>query len=108
MEVFNFILKNYGPVVCSVVLMVYLCIFVVRNINKDEQKLKDSIVTLLRENAELKVELKKSRELLDEGLKHTNEGLKQATDKVKELEEQLDGLIKESEKDEPSNEEPKD
>lgn len=96
MEIFKFILVNYGPVVCSVCLMVYLCFFVKESINKDEQKLKDSLSTLLRENAELKVELKKSRELLDKGLK-------EATDKVKELEEQLDGLIKESEEDESNN-----
>lgn len=98
MEVFKFILINYGPVVASVVLMVYLCFFVKGSINRDEQKLKDSISTLLRENAELKVQLKKSQELLDKGLT-------KATEKVKELEEQIDGLIKESESDERDNQE---
>lgn len=101
MEVFKFILTNYGPVVASVCLMVYLCFFVKKNINGNEQKLKDSICTLLRENAELKVELKKSQELLNKGLEKVN-------DKVKELEEQIDGFIEESEKDEPSDKEPKD
>ena len=101
MEVFKFILTNYGPVVASVCLMVYLCFFTKKSINGNEQKLKDSISTLLRENAELKVELKKSQELL-------NKGLEQVNGKVKELEEQIDGFIEESEKDEPSNEEPKD
>ncbi len=101
MEVFKFILTNYGPVVASVFLMVYLCFFTKKNINGNGVNLKDSICTLLRENAELKVELKKSQELLNKKLEKVN-------DKVKELEEQLDGLIKESEKDEPSNEEPKD
>ena len=101
MEVFKFILTNYGPVVASVCLMVYLCFFVKKIMNGNEQKLKDSICTLLRENAELKVELKKSQELLNKGLEKVN-------DKVNELEEQIDGLIEESEKDEPSNEEPKD
>ena len=101
MEVLKFILTNYGPVVASVCLMVYLCFFVKKIMNGNEQKLKDSICTLLRENAELKVELKKSQELLNKGLEKVN-------DKVNELEEQIDGLIEESEKDEPSNEEPKD
>ena len=101
MEVFKFILTNYGPVVASVCLMVYLCFFVKKIMNGNEQKLKDSICTLLRENAELKVELKKSQELLNKGLEKVN-------DKVNELEEQIDGLIEESEKDEPSNEELKD
>lgn len=96
MEVIKYILTNYGPVFTVVVLMIYLCVFVTRSVNGNEQKLKDDLATLIRENAELKVELKKSRELLDTGLK-------QATDKVKELEEQLDGLIKESEEDEPNN-----
>lgn len=101
MEVFKFILTNYGPVVASVCLMVYLCFFTKKNINGNEQKLKDSICTLLRENAELKVELKKSQELLNKGLEKVN-------DKVKELEEQLDGLIKESEEDESNNQITKD
>lgn len=101
MEVFKFILVNYGPVVASVFLMVYLCFFVKKNINGNEQKLKQDIATLLRENAELKVQLKKSQELLNQGMEKVNK-------KVLELEEQIDGLIKESEVDEPNNEEPKD
>lgn len=101
MEVFKFILVNYGPVVASVFLMVYLCFFVKKNINGNEQKLKQDISTLLRENAELKVQLKKSQELLNQGMEKVNK-------KVLELEEQIDGLIKESEVDEPNNEEPKD
>ena len=101
MEVFKFILVNYGPVVASVFLMVYLCFFVKKNINGNEQKLKQDIATLLRENAELKVQLKKSQELLNQGMEKVNK-------KVLELEEQIDGLSKESEVDEPNNEEPKD
>ena len=101
MEVFKFILVNYGPVVASVFLMVYLCFFVKKNINGNEQKLKQDIATLLRENAELKVQLKKSQELLNQGMEKVNK-------KVLELEEQIDGLIKESEVDEPNNEELKD
>ena len=33
MEVFKFILTNYGPVVASVCLMVYLCFFVKKIMN---------------------------------------------------------------------------
>ena len=101
MEVFKFILVNYGPVVASVFLMVYLCFFVKKNINGNEQKLKQDIATLLRENAELKVQLKKSQELLNQGMEKVNK-------KVLELEEQIDGLIKESEVNESNNEGPKD
>lgn len=101
MEVFKFILANYGPVIASVFLMVYLCFFIKKNINGNEQKLKQDIATLLRENAELKVQLKKSQELLNQGMEKVNK-------KVLELEEQIDGLIKESEVDEPNNEESKD
>lgn len=97
MEVFKFILTNYGPVVAAVCLMVYLCFFVKKSVNGNEQKLKDDLSTLIRENAQLKVELKKSQELLNKGLEKVN-------DKVIELEGQLDGLIKESEKNEPNNE----
>ena len=104
MEVIKYILTNYGPVFTVVVLMVYLCVFVTRSVNGNEQKLKDDLATLIRENAQLKVELKKSQELLNKGLEKVN-------NKVIELEEQLDGLIEESEKYEPNkpnNEEPKD
>jgi uncharacterized protein YoxC len=97
MEVFKFILVNYGPVVAAVCLMVYLCFFVKKNINGNEQKLKNDIATLIRENAELKVQLKKSQELLNKGVEKVNQ-------KVNELEEQLDGLIKESETNESNNE----
>lgn len=101
MEIFKFILTNYGPVVASVCLMVYLCFFVKKSINGNEQKLKDDLATLIRENAELKVQLNKTLEL-------AKDTTKKLENKVIELEEQLDGLIKESEKDEPNNEEPKD
>ena len=101
MEIFKFILTNYGPVVASVCLMVYLCFFVKKSINGNEQKLKDDLATLIRENAELKVQLNKTLEL-------AKDTTKKLENKVIELEEQLDNLIKESEKNEPNNEEPKD
>ena len=97
MEVLKFILKNYGPVICSVVLMVYVCFFTKKEMNGNEQKLKQDISTLIRENAELKVQLKESKELLNKGVKKLNE-------KVNDLEEQLDLIVKESEENEPNNE----
>lgn len=97
MEILKFILTNYGPVAASVCLMVYLCFFVKKSINGNEQKLKDDISTLLRENAELKVQLKKSLEI-------SKDTVQKLENKVIELEEQIDNLIKESEKDEPNNE----
>ena len=97
MEIFKFILTNYGPVVASVCLMVYLCFFVKKSINGNEQKLKDDLATLIRENAELKVQLNKTLEL-------AKDTTKKLGNKVIELEEQIDNLIKESEKDEPNNE----
>lgn len=97
MEVLKFILKNYGPVICSVVLMVYVCFFTKKEMNGNEQKLKQDISTLIRENAELKVQIKKSQELLNKGVDKLNE-------KVNDLEEQLDLIVKESEENEPNNE----
>lgn len=100
METIKFIIVNYGPTIVAVGLMIYLCFFTNKNMNGNEQKLKESICTLIRENAELKVELKKCYKVIDEQIQ-------KATDKIHELEEQLDGLIKESEANEPNNEEPK-
>ena len=98
MDVFKFILTNYGPVAASVCLMVYLCFFMKKSINGNEQKLKDDISKLIHENAELKVQLNETTKL-------ARETIKKVENKVDELEEQLDGLIKESETNEPNNNE---
>lgn len=92
MEVFKFILTNYGPVIASVVLMVYLCFFTKKTMNGEEKKLKDDLAMTLRENAELKVELKKVHETMNKAVQVANE-------KYEELSEQIDLLIKESEED---------
>ena len=92
MEVFKFILTNYGPVIASVVLMVYLCFFTKKTMNGEEKKLKDDLAMTLRENAELKVELKKVHETMNKAVQVANE-------KCEELSEQIDLLIKESEED---------
>ena len=92
MEVFKFILTNYGPVIASVVLMVYLCFFTKKEVNGEEKKLKDDLAMTLRENAELKVELKKVHETMNKAVQVANE-------KYEELSEQIDLLIKESEED---------
>lgn len=92
MEVFKFILTNYGPVIASVVLMVYLCFFTKKAVNGEEKKLKDDLAMTLRENAELKVELKKAHETMNKAVQVANE-------KYEELSEQIDLLIKESEED---------
>lgn len=92
MEVFKFILTNYGPVIASVVLMVYLCFFTKKTMNGEEKKLKDDLAMTLRENAELKVELKKVHETMSKAVQVANE-------KYEELSEQIDLLIKESEED---------
>lgn len=97
MEVLKFILTNYGPAVCSVFLMVYVCFFTKKQMNGNEQKLKQDISTLIKENAELKVQIKKSQELLNKGVDKLNE-------KINDLEEQLDLIVKESEENEPNNE----
>ena len=68
-----------------------------KEMNGNEQKLKQDISTLIRENAELKVQIKKSQELLNKGVDKLNE-------KVNDLEEQLDLIVKESEENEPNNE----
>ena len=92
MEVFKFILTNYGPVIASVVLMVYLCFFTKKTMNGEEKKLKDDLAMTLRENAELKVELKKVHETMNKAVQVANE-------KYEELREQIDLLIEESEED---------
>lgn len=98
MEVFNFILTNYGPVVASVCLMIYLCFFIKKAVNGNEKKLKDDISTLIRENAELKKELKKSQKIMNEGIQYLN-------NKVEELNEQLDHICEGVEEDVRDNEE---
>ncbi len=90
MEVFKFILTNYGPVVCAVCLMVYLCFFMKKSINGNEKNLKDSIVSLLRENASLKKELVEQKKLMNDTVKKLNE-------KIEELDEQLETIIEGSE-----------
>ena len=97
MEVLRFIIKNYGPAIASVIVMVYLCFFTKKSIGMDEQGLKDSVVSLLRENAELKVCLKETNKL-------TKETIEKLKNKVEELEEQIDALIERSESNEPNNE----
>ena len=98
MEVFKFILTNYGPVVASVFLMVYLCFFVKKAVNGNEKKLKDDISTLIRENAELKKALKENQKLMNEGVQKLNT-------KVEELNEQLDHICEVGEEDVRDNEE---
>ncbi len=98
MEIFKFILTNYGPVVASVFLMVYLCFFVKKAVNGNEKKLKDDISTLIRENAELKKALKENQKLMNEGVQKLNT-------KVEELNEQLDHIYEVGEEDVRDNEE---
>jgi len=98
MEIFKFILTNYGPVVASVFLMVYLCFFVKKAVNGNEKKLKDDISTLIRENAELKKALKENQKLMNEGVQKLNT-------KVEELNEQLDHICEVGEEDVRDNEE---
>lgn len=97
MEVFKFILTNYGPVVASVCLMVYLCFFIKKAVNGNEKKLKDDISTLIRENAELKKALKENQKLMNEEVQKLNA-------KVEELNEQLDQIYEGSEDNVGSNE----
>lgn len=98
MEVFKFILTNYGPVVASVFLMVYLCFFVKKSVNGNEKKLKDDISTLIRENAELKKQLKENQKIMNEGVLKLNA-------KVDELNEELDRICEGVEEDVRDNEE---
>lgn len=98
MEVFKFILTNYGPVVASVFLMVYLCFFVKKAVNGNEKKLKDDISTLIRENAELKKALKENQKLMNEGVQKLNT-------KVEELNEQIDHICEVGEEDVRGNKE---
>lgn len=90
MEIFKFILTNYGPVVASVVLMIYLCFFTKKEVNGNEKKLKDDLATVIRENAELKVQLTKA--------------MKELNKKVEDLNIEVGQIMEEVEKNEPSNE----
>lgn len=96
MEILKFIIKTYGPVVASVVLMVYLCFFTKKEVNGNEKQLKDDLATVLRENAELKVQLK-------ENTKFAREQIEKANKKIDELEEQIDSIIERSEENESNN-----
>lgn len=91
MEIFKFILANYGPAVAACCLMVYLCFFTKNSVSKDEKKLKDDLAMTLRENAELKVQLNKAMAKLNE--------------KVDDLNTQVNQLLEESEEDESNNSE---
>lgn len=72
MEVFKFILTNYGPAVAACCLMIYLCFFTKNTVKNDEKKLKDDLAMTLRENAELKVELKKAMAELNRKVESLN------------------------------------
>lgn len=96
MEILKFIIKTYGPVIASVVLMVYLCFFTKKEVNGNEKQLKDDLATVLRENAELKVQLK-------ENTKFAREQIEKANKKIDELEEQIDSIIERSEENESNN-----
>lgn len=89
MEVFKFILTNYGPAVAACCLMIYLCFFTKNSVSKDEKKLKDDLAMTLRENAELKVELKKAMAELNR--------------KVESLNVEVGHLLEESEDNESNN-----
>ena len=89
MEVFKFILTNYGPAVAACCLMIYLCFFTKNSVSKDEKKLKDDLAMTLRENAELKVELKKAMAELNR--------------KVEDLNVEVGHLLEESEGNESNN-----
>lgn len=93
MEIFKFILTNYGPAVAACFLMIYLCFFIKKQLNGNEQKLKDSLASVLRENAELKVQLKEQTAKLNK--------------KVEELNIIVGELMEEAEKDVRDNEEAK-
>lgn len=89
MEIFKFILTNYGPAITACCLMVYLCFFTKKSINGNEKKLKDDITCLIRENAELKVQL--------------NKAMAELNKKVEDLNVEVGQLMEESEKDESNN-----
>ena len=90
MEVLKFILANYGTAVAAVFVIVYLCFFIKKSVNGNEKKLKDDLATVLRENAELKVQLKKSMAELNK--------------KVDDLNVEVGHLMEESERYESNNE----
>lgn len=89
MEIFKFILVNYGPAVAASCLMIYLCFFTKSAVSKDEKKLKDDLAMTLRENAELKVEL--------------NKAMAELNRKVEKLNVEVGQLMEESEEDVTNN-----
>lgn len=89
MEIFKFILVNYGPAVAAACLMIYLCFFTKSAVSKDEKKLKDDLAMTLRENAELKVEL--------------NKAMAELNRKVEKLNVEVGQLMEESEEDVTNN-----
>lgn len=71
-EVFKFIAVNYGPAIAAVFLMIYLCLFTKKAVSGNEKELKDQLSMVLRENAELKVELKKCQEQSNKTMAQVN------------------------------------
>ena len=61
-EVLKYILLTCGPAVFSVVIIVYVFFW----FNNDTKKLKDALSAVIRENAELKKELKDQHKKMDE------------------------------------------
>lgn len=61
-EIIKYILLTCGPCVTAVGIIVYLMFWFKGFFKGDEKKLKDSLSRVLRENAELKMELQKQRQ----------------------------------------------
>lgn len=65
-EVLKYILLTCGPAVFSVGIVVYMFFWFKGFLHTDEKKLKDSLSMVLRENAELKKQLKDTQKKMDE------------------------------------------
>lgn len=65
-EVLKYILLTCGPAVFSVGIIVYMFFWFKGYMNNDTKKLKDSLSAVIRENAELKKELKDQHKKMDE------------------------------------------
>ena len=87
MEALKMILTNYGPSVVAVIIVIVSFFWNKKILFGNEQKLKDDITMLIRENAELKVQLKKAMETINNNVdtlnKKVNELMEESEEDVK-------------------------
>ena len=87
METLKLIITNYGPSVVAVAIVIFSYFFNKKLLTGNEQKLKDDLAMCIRENAELKVQLKKAIEVINKNVDELN---KKVNEIIEESEENVE------------------